>query len=95
MITAGVEIPFALKQKQQDGWLIVFPEQRVPENQLEDSFIEEEVGLATLDFAFAHRLNVCVADMKPGSYGRLWKFRNKQRICTHLRIFGDFKVIFD
>lgn len=36
---------------------------------LEDSFVEEEVGLATLDFALAHGLNACVADMEPGSSG--------------------------
>lgn len=37
----------------------------------EDSFIEEEVGLATLEFTLADRLNACVADMEPGSPGWL------------------------
>lgn len=38
---------------------------------LEDPFIEEEVGLATLDFAFAHRMDACVTNMEPGSPGWL------------------------
>lgn len=71
-----------------------FPEYLFPEIPLKDSFIEEEVGLATLDFTFAHRLDACVADMKPGSRGRLWKSRNKSKQNTREDNL-DFKVIFD
>lgn len=39
--------------------------------QLEEPFIEEEVGLAALDFTLTHRLNACVTDVEPGSSGWL------------------------
>lgn len=50
--------------------VVCFPEFKGTTD-LEDSFVEEEVGLTAQDFTLAHRLNTCVTDMEPESSERL------------------------
>lgn len=54
---------------------------------LRDPFVEEEVGLWALDFAFSHRLNTGVTDMEP------WSSRWLYVSCGNEEIWSRYSYI--